>query len=222
MSVETVRVRPVAASRAPATRSRRTQAERRAESDRKLLRAAAELVVERGIEGTSFAEIGRRAGYSHGLVHTRFGSKDALVERLNDEAVQVFTARTVEAVSGAQGAEAIRLLSRVYLDLVHGEDPIARVHLLVWSEAVATASGKDRRPYRITWDRVLRSALAAMVRTGIADGSVSPSVDPDTTAVVIVGLIRGVALQLMIDPGSGSVAASRGLVLEHIDRMLVR
>lgn len=209
MTVQAVRTRP-----------QRTQAERRAESDAKLLRAAAELVVERGIEGTSLAEIGRRAGYSHGLVHARFGSKDALIERLNGEAVQLFTARTVDEVGDAEGAAAIRGVVRAYLDLIHGDEPTARVHLLLWSEAVATAA--SRRPYRVTWDRVLRAALSAMVRAGIEDGSVSAAVDPDTTAVVVVGLIRGVALQLMVDPGAGSVTASKRAVLEHVDRMLQR
>ncbi|MFL6158876.1 MAG: TetR/AcrR family transcriptional regulator [Marmoricola sp.] len=215
MSVETT-------VRAPRTRTvprqRRTQAERRATSERRLLEAAAELVVDRGIEGTSLAEIGRRAGYSHGMVHQRFGSKDALIERLTEQAVTMFSSSTVAAVGDARGAPAVRAVAENYLDLVHGPDPIARVHLLLWSEAIA--SGSERRPYRVTWDRLLRSSLAAMITAGVEDGTVRPSVDPESAAVIIVGVLRGVALQLMMDPEAGSVPAARAAVLEHLERML--
>ncbi len=206
-SVATVEARP-----------RRTQAERRAESDSRLLRATAELVVERGIEGASLAEIGRRAGYSHSLVHQRFGSKDALIERLNEEAVRMFTSSTVGWIESASGAAAVQLVARTYLDLVHGPDPVARVHLVVWSEAVARGSG--RRPYRASWDGLFRSSLATMIAAGVKDGSIRGDVEPDAAAVIVVGLLRGVALQLMLDPGAGSADGARDVVLEHLDRML--
>lgn len=208
----------VPAQPGPGSRPRRTQAERRAESDARLLRATAELIVERGIEGTSLAEIGRRAGYSHGLVHARFGSKDALIERLNDEAVRMFTSTTVPQVDQTHGAAALRIVVETYLRLVLGPDPIARVHLLVWSETIARGSG--RRPYRAGWDRVFTSALMSMIATGIEDGSIRPGIDPETAAVVIVGMVRGVALQLILDPDAGSAEGVVAVVLSHLDRSL--
>lgn len=199
-------------------RPRRTQAQRRAESDRRLLRATAELVVERGIEGASLAEIGRRAGYSHSLVHQRFGSKDALIERLNEEAVRLFTTSTLGRVGRTHGAAAVRIVAETYLDLVHGPDPVARVHLIVWSEAVAEGSAK--RPYRANWDRLFRSSLEALVVAGIADGSIRPDLDPEAAAVLILGLLRGVSLQLLLDPTAGAVQTAQAVVLAHLDRML--
>lgn len=199
-------------------RSRRTQAERRAESDQRLLGAAAELITLRGIEGASLAEIGRRAGYSHGLVHRRFGSKDALIERLNAEAVELFTAAATSRIGGARGADAVRILAETYFELVHGPDAIARVHLVIWSEAVACGAG--RRPYRAVWDQRLRAAVADMIGTGLRDGSIRADLDPAAAAVLIVGLLRGAALQLLLDPQSGDVSAARSAVLDHLDRIL--
>jgi AcrR family transcriptional regulator len=177
-------------------------------------------MVERGIEGASLAEIGRRAGYSHSLVHQRFGSKDALIERLAEEAVRLFTVSIVDAIGDAQGALAVRMVAENYLDLVQGADPIARVHLLVWCEAIAAGSAK--RPYRVGWDRLLRMSLAAMISAGIADGSIRSGLEPEPAAVIIVGLLRGVSLQLMIDPDAGTAAGARAAVLHHLDRMLGR
>lgn len=198
-------------------RPRRTQAERRAESDRRLLHAAAELVVERGIEGTSLAEIGRRAGYSHGLVHHRFGSKEALVERLNAEAVRMFTDITSAAVGSTRGLPALRIVADAYLDLVQAPDPLGRVHLVVWTEAIARAS--ERRSYRVAWDRYFRSAFAQLIRDAREDGTVRDDVDPDAIAMVLVGMLRGVALQLMLEP-ERATPSMRAAVLEHITRML--
>jgi AcrR family transcriptional regulator len=202
----------------PGPRPRRTQAERRAESDARLMQAAAELIVERGIEGTSLAEIGKKAGYSHGLVHARFGSKDALIERLNNEAVRMFTTTTVGQVGPHQGAVALRIVADTYLRLVLGPDPIARVHLVIWSEAIASGAGK--RSFRVAWDRVFRDALVTMIEMGVEDGSVRAGIDPQAAAVIIVGVLRGVALQLIVDEAAGSVDAVRGVVLGHLDRML--
>jgi AcrR family transcriptional regulator len=208
----------VPAQAGPESRPRRTQAERRAESDGRLIRATAELIVERGIEGTSLAEIGRRAGYSHGMVHARFGSKDALIERLSDEAVELFRSTIVGRIGEERGFDALRIVVESYLELVLGPDPIARVHLLVWSVTIAPGEGK--RAYPLAWDRLFQSSLARMIETGIAEGSVRPGINPDSAAVIIVGLLRGVALQLSLDPDACSKSAVMNVVLSHLERTL--
>lgn len=208
----------VPAQAGPESRPRRTQAQRRAESDARLIRATAELIVERGIDGTSLAEIGRRAGYSHGLVHARFGSKDALVERLSAEAVDMFRTATIERIGDARGFDALRIVVETYLDLVLGPDPIARVHLLVWSVTITPGEGK--RPYRLNWDRMFQSSLARMLALGIEEGGIRPGINPESAAVIIVGLLRGVALQLILDPEAGSKSAVMDVVLNHLERTL--
>src|ERR1700730_6614526 len=55
---------------------------RSAESTRRMLEAAAELIVEVGYHKMTLAAIGERAGYSRGLATMRFGSKAGLVQRL--------------------------------------------------------------------------------------------------------------------------------------------
>src|SRR3978361_2083635 len=56
-------------------------------STTRLLEAAAELIRDRGYEGTTLAAIGERAGYSHGLATRRFGSKEGLLGVLLDRLV---------------------------------------------------------------------------------------------------------------------------------------
>src|ERR1700754_4537961 len=60
-------------------RRRRTQAERREESERGLVKAAVALVSEAGVSASTFEAIARKSGYSRGLVGQRVGSKLGLV-----------------------------------------------------------------------------------------------------------------------------------------------
>jgi AcrR family transcriptional regulator len=177
---------------------RRTQAERRANSERRLLQASAELIVERGLELTSLADIGSRAGASHAAVNHRFGSKDELVDRLIEEAGAHYAATARRRIGGLTGIDALLELCALYLDLVDGPDPIGRVHVVLWSEAVAHAA--ERRAAHLDWDRRLRDFIATLIEDAIAEGTVDPQLPVDAVAISIVGSLRGIAMQLLLDP----------------------
>ena len=66
----------------PLDRTRRTQAQRRDESEQKLLRAAGDVIAERGVTAATFEAIGAQAGYSRGLATQKFGSKQGMIEAL--------------------------------------------------------------------------------------------------------------------------------------------
>ena len=63
-----------------ATPSLEPQQERSRESLRKLLKAATEVLGQRGLEGTTIPRIARHAGLTPGAVYRRFRDKDALLE----------------------------------------------------------------------------------------------------------------------------------------------
>jgi len=178
---------------------RRTQAERRADSERRLLQASAELIVERGLELTSLADIGRRAGASHAAVNHRFGSKDELVDRLIEEAGEFYAATARVRLRGLSGIDALMELCALYLDLVDGPDPIGRVHVVLWSEAVAHAA--ERRAAHLDWDRRLRDFIETLLEDAVAEGTVDNRVSVAAAAISIVGSLRGIAMQLILDPG---------------------
>ena len=59
---------------------RRTQQERKAESERAIILAAMNLFARQGYMRTTLNEIGKAAGYTGGLVSHRFGSKEGLLQ----------------------------------------------------------------------------------------------------------------------------------------------
>src|SRR5258706_16390675 len=88
-----------------APKSHRTQAERRDESQRRLLEAASAVIQERGMAAATFENIGARAGYSRGLATRHFGSKQGLIEAL----IARIQERRDSALDDSGGANSIGL-----------------------------------------------------------------------------------------------------------------
>lgn len=186
---------------------RRTQAQRRAESERRLLTASAELIVEHGLENTSLADIGRRAGASHAAVNHRFGSKDELVDRLIEEAGAYYIEVATERLAGRSGIDALLTVCALYLELVDSPDPLGRVHIVLWSEAIAHTA--ERRAAHLDWDRQFRRAVRAWLREAVADGSAAPDLPVAEVAMSVVATLRGLAMQLLLDPDGADLALAQ-------------
>ena len=182
---------------------RRTQAERRSESEDALLAAAAELVAERGIAGSSLASIGERAGTSRGLPTHHFGSKDALVERLASRAQDGIQDALAEGYARARARRealtalrSVCLMVDIYLGLFEDPTPDERALLVLWgstfpsSASVEVMHQADRRSFE---------GIADLVAAGQRDGSIRSDLDPGATAVVILGMMRGAAALLITD-----------------------
>jgi AcrR family transcriptional regulator len=195
--------------------TRRTQAERREQTGSALLRAAAELVVEGGVQALTLARVGERAGYSRGIVTHRFGSKQALV----DELARTAQAGFVPGIGPDPGLD--RLLSLVdgYLGALAGPRTMSRAFLVLWAEA--TTSAELAATFRER-DEQFRADLRTDVAAGIAAGTIRPDVDPHDVAVAVLGQLRGIGLQHQLDPAAVPTERLRGAVAEQWRRALAR
>ena len=197
-------------------RARLSQAERRTVSEQRLLTATASLIIERGLNNASLVEIGRRAGYSHALINHLFGSKAMMIDRLNDVVYDLYRSEAELALEGRNGIDLVLTFADTYLRLVKGDYPIGRVQVVLWVEAVSDAS--EIRPSRVLWDQRFREGVAALV-TRACTGS-KHEIDADALAFVIVGLLRGVALQLLIDSSSMTLEGAIAGVNDALRRLL--
>jgi hypothetical protein len=69
---------------------------------------------------------------------------------------------------------------------------------VLWADAVATGS-PDVRPAMLGADREFRDELSKRIERGVSSGEFARSIDPGGLAAVVVGMLRGVALQSMLD-----------------------
>jgi AcrR family transcriptional regulator len=149
-----------------------TQPERVETSNRRLHQAAAELIVEKGWEATTAAEIGRRAGYSRAMVHARYGNKDAILEAFLHEYVKRLNPDPDPKASGMQ--QVLAHFDRI--EEIYTEDQGLLLAMFVATfEAVKTTS-----PLRQRVRDQLESGAAKVekgLRKGIRDGSVRSGID---------------------------------------------
>ena len=75
----------------------RVSKEKAAENRERILKAAAQLIRERGISGAGVDALTEAAGMTHGSLYSQFGSKERLVE----EALEYALVASGKAASGA-------------------------------------------------------------------------------------------------------------------------
>jgi AcrR family transcriptional regulator len=183
---------------ATAATSRRSQQDRRAEAEQRLLTAAAELIGEIGPAAVTLAGIGERAGYSRGLATHHFGSKGALMQRLVDTVTEQFQ-RSIFLDHQADSAfDQLHGLLDTYFDVLADLRPVNRARLVLWADAVATPT-PEVRSAMITADREFRAALDAGLARGIAAGEFRGDTDSTGLTTVVMAMLRGVALESLLD-----------------------
>jgi AcrR family transcriptional regulator len=166
-----------------------TQPERVEISSRRLVEAAAELIVEKGWEATTAAEIGRRAGYSRAMVHARYGNKDAILDAffLHDYVKQLSPDPDPDA-TGLQ--EALGHFDRVRRLFSEDQD-FLRAMFVATFEGVKTTSPLRQRVQR--WLQRGVDKVEAGLRRGVDDGSVRNDVDIDRATSDLSAAIFGAA-----------------------------
>ncbi|GAA1405431.1 TetR/AcrR family transcriptional regulator [Kitasatospora putterlickiae] len=181
--------------------ARRTQAERRARAERALLAAAARLVAEHGSAGVTLARVGEEAGFSRGLASHYFGSKGALLTRLQEEALAEAMAAATPERSGAGAVEELCAFTRAAcLDGVRHPTDLGRAFVVLGAEALAGSSELTDAVARL--DARMRGWVAEVIRQGAADGEIRPEVDPDAAATTVVALLKGLIVQAATAPGA--------------------
>jgi AcrR family transcriptional regulator len=175
------------------TPKRRTQEQRRADTERRVLEAATALIARTGSRSVTLAQVGEAAGYSRGIVYHQFGSRERLIEAVLDQAQRV----GLPEHSGV-GLEHLVGIVETYLQAVAKRTPSTRAFLQLWMEAIAT--DPVVAPLFAQRDEGFRRYLSDAVGRGVADGSVRSDVDPAAAGAVLMALLRGTSLQLIATP----------------------
>jgi AcrR family transcriptional regulator len=103
----------------------RTQAERTALAETRMVLAAIELLNTVGIQGTTLVAIGEKAGYSRGLATHHFGSKSGLFTTVLKRVSATWSEELTRKLDGKTGLSAITTAIDAHLThvLSHPEYP---------------------------------------------------------------------------------------------------
>jgi AcrR family transcriptional regulator len=179
-----------------------TQRERSELSTRRLLDATAALIAERGYERTTLAEIGRRAGYSHGLVNRRFGSKANLLAVLVERMSSRFGhERLPQLVGDRIGIEALQhVILEISRDARRSPEDLRTFYALIFEGLKPIPELQDTIR---ELGRRYHASLLRLVCEGLAAGRVRPGTDPVLLTDLVYDAIRGASYHWMLDPSRG-------------------
>jgi len=177
---------------------RRSHAQRREESERRMLEAALAIVAQRGTVRMTLAEVGEAAGYSRGLPAHHFGSKAGLLHALALYIGQRFGEQRARGPALQPGLQAILGNISFYFSRQGGAWTATRALLVMMTES-AMDPGSELQAEVAAYNRSARAWFEQHIRTGIERGEIAPGTDPAVTAVVLLGAMRGVMLQWLVD-----------------------
>lgn len=196
---------------------RRTQSERRQESELGLIRAAIDLIARQGMAAVTFEMLGRESGYSRGLVTQRFGSKQKLIESVLRH-LHADHQCLLDEGNFAQKSGLDAILSYVDQCLTRlAERTEARAYFILLSSCVADTSDLStafRETHADVADR-----LRGWIRNGKETGTIRPDVDSDAAALMIGCMLFGISMQMMVDPAM-DIEPVRELSLATLHRSL--
>ena len=177
---------------------RRTQEERSALSDQRMIAAAISLVVEVGVPGMTLAAIGERSGYSRGLVTHRYGSKSGLLAQVYIAAVHQWLVRVQVAVGDAGGLEALlRVVDALHGFLVESPREIRAMYLLRYS---SIDPGVEYRDIVVRNHRAQRRDAQRWVEAGQRAGDIRSDLDATILAELFCATLDGIAYRWLIAP----------------------
>lgn len=189
-----------------APKSRRTQAERVAESDRRMLEAATHLIAKNGYTQTTLEAIGVEAGYSRGLVQHRFGNKDRLLDELIKKIAADHRERLLERMRGLSGIDALFCEIDCYLEGMDTPRDSSRAFFMLMQESLGPAPHIRSTFAAISarWHR----ALARQIETGQNAGQIRVDVDPAREAKLLIATARGLRMQAMLNPQTSDISSA--------------
>lgn len=205
---------------AAATPPQSLKERQRQEREQLILRAAEELLLEKGYHETSMEEIAARVGISKGTVYLHFASKEDLVFALLQRGLQAFLSALDETLDlplpPREKLEA--LLQRAYSGMSSHHSPLSGIASVIFrSPEFHTYMADKREMFVAVWEEPMRRVAAV-----IKEGQEAGVFDPTLPVSVVAGVFGSV-----LNPRNHQYAAEReGMppeeVIKYISRIFFR
>jgi AcrR family transcriptional regulator len=183
----------------------RTQAERTALAESRMVSAAIDLLNSAGIQGTTLVAIGVSAGYSRGLATHHFGSKAGLFRSVLKRVSAAWNEELVSSLKGKTGLQAITLAIDSHLAHSLSHPEYIRAQNILWGAAMDPSS--EFKPNVAEFMRIQRESVAAWINGGKALGEIEQNINADRVAEQFYGGLIGITSQWLVSPDFDLAAA---------------
>src|SRR6478609_6691239 len=184
-----------------------------------MLRAAAELISERGFGETRIADVAKRANASSALVIYYFGTRDRLLVDALRYSEQNFYDTAEKMLTEVDSArERLSLLVRwTCVPENDGDVPGAwGLWFDLWAQAFRHPEVKQDR---VDLDGRWRDMIVSIVRSGQKSGEIG-SVNARTFAVTFSALLDGLSIQVALEDPEVDADAAYNIAMSYVEREL--
>jgi AcrR family transcriptional regulator len=196
-AVTTLRPKPTA----------RSHAERRQVAESRIVQAAFDIVARRGVDQVTLAEAGEEAGYSRALAAHYFANKEALLAAVAEHALEKYRLRMLAAIEpGRTGREAVLAGIAFYFDETRKWPKRLRAFFEVMN---AGHRWPSIAPTVARLNAIMVERFASHIRSAQGHGDIRADLDVTAEAIAIMGAMRGIMGQWLIDPESVDLDAVR-------------
>jgi AcrR family transcriptional regulator len=175
------------------TRTRRTQAERRARTRSALLEAAARGLSRDGYANLVLERVAREAGYTRGALYHLFANKEELALAVIEWVGETWRAEVGYLLDDdTDPLESILAVARQHA--IYCRRDVARVMMTLRVEF----SGRDHPVAEVLKyaERLLVDATSRLVTAGRRNGTIPPGPPPRAVARALMGALEGLVIQL--------------------------
>lgn len=202
---------------APAPQSLKER--QRQERERLILRAAEDLLLEKGYHETSMEEIAARVGISKGTVYLHFVSKEELVFALLQRGLRSFLSALDSTLdlSLSPREKLEELFRKTYTEMftVHKSQLYGAVSVVFRSPEFHTFLADRRERFVAMWEEPM-----ARVARLVAEGQAAGELDPSLPVSVVVGVFASLLNPRSFQYASEREGRSPEEIVEHIGRIL--
>jgi AcrR family transcriptional regulator len=147
----------------------------------KLLDAASAAFIEHGADDVSLEEIARRAGVGIGTLYRHFPTRQALLEAVYRDQVELLRARAEELLDTVSPGDAFAAWMRALAAFSSTKRSL--------TSAMLTTLGKDSEVVSAC-SRVLRTSAETL----LANAQHAGAIRPDVTAIDVIRLVHGITI----------------------------
>ncbi len=175
---------------------RKTQSERRATAEGKIIEAATLLIAEKGLGGLTLAEAGEMAGYSRGIASHHFGKKNDLLIAVINYIASHFNNRLKDKPGINHGLDMIYAVIDEYFSVTSKDHRITLAFQLVIAEGMTNPA---LQPFISEMNDHAIKNLAHHIEQAITQKEIRTGIDPKNQATILIASIRGLMSQWLID-----------------------
>jgi AcrR family transcriptional regulator len=185
-------------SASTAARTRLTRSEAQALTRRRLLDAAARLLVEKSNAETSVEGIAEAAGYSIGAVYSNFGNKEELLLALLDEHMAASASELAHLFDGIAGEPASqhRALARYFEELATDHRKWWLLSYELWAYALRRPEARERL---MQAQATCRDAVVRLISGMFHQRGLEPPIPPEQLARIVEALTDGLLRQRFLE-----------------------